>query len=241
MAGGLVGDPGVTPLVSWERLTLGYGTTPVLKAAHGGLVAGSLTAVVGPNGAGKSTLLKALVGLLRPLAGRIDWHGIRRQQLGWLPQQAALQFDFPITVAELASLGRWRRTGLWGALGGCGQQAVAAALAQVGLTALAQQEVVTLSGGQRQRLLFARLLLEEAPVLLLDEPFAALDSSTAADLLALLMQLHREGRTIIAVLHDLELVRSHFPETLLVADRQLLHGPTAQLLAPAALPMRAVQ
>ena len=105
----------------------------------------------------------------------------------------------------------------------------------MGLTGFERRPIGALSGGQMQRVLFARLLLQEADVILLDEPFTAIDAKTAADLMALVQRWHGEGRTVVAVLHDLDAVRAQFPDTLMIAREMVAHGPTAQVLTPANL------
>ncbi len=221
--------------LSLHDLTLGYERHPAVHHVSGHFATGSLTAVVGPNGAGKSTLLKGIMGFLRPLAGHVEWHNATPRQAAYLPQQAELERDFPMTVAEVVALGLWRILGIWRPLTTTLHQRVQEALSIVGLAGLARREIGSLSGGQFQRMLFARVILQDAPVILLDEPFTAIDHRTTEDLLAVLERLHQEGRTVLAVLHDFELVRRHFPETLLIARETVAWGSTAETLTPAAL------
>ncbi|MFC7539418.1 metal ABC transporter ATP-binding protein [Siccirubricoccus deserti] len=191
---------------------------------------GSLTAVVGPNGAGKTTLLRALAGLHRPDHGRIEGAA---GQVALLPQQAALDRGFPLDCLDAVLFGLWGKTGGFRAIRPAARERAEAALAAVGLQGFERRPVGSLSAGQFQRVLFARLLLQDAPVILLDEPFNALDARTSADLLTMVRRWHGEGRTIIAVLHDLELVQREFPETLLLARDCLGWGPTGQVLTAA--------
>ena len=208
-------------------LTLGYDRHPAVHHLDLDLAPGSLTAVVGPNGAGKSTLLKGLTGELAPLEGRID-RGVAR--LAYLPQLSEVDRSFPIAVGAFVAMGLWHRVGAFGRVSGKDAARVAEALAAVGLTGFDQRPISALSGGQVQRVMFARLLLQDAELILLDEPFTALDTKTAADLLAVVQRWHGEGRTVLAVLHDVEAVRRHFPETLLLAREKVAHGATAQVL-----------
>ncbi|MBF0460829.1 MAG: ABC transporter ATP-binding protein [Magnetococcales bacterium] len=221
------------PIIRLENLTLGYERHPAIHHLSGQFARGSLTAVVGPNGAGKSTLLKGIKGLLRPLAGSIHLEGVTRGDLSFLPQQTELEQDFPISVWDAVLIGHWRRTHTGRAMGDTHRQQAKAALDAVGLGGFIHRIVSTLSGGQRQRMLFARILVEDAPVILLDEPFTAVDDRTVAVLLAMVQAWHSQGRTVIAVLHDLEQVRRHFPATLLLARHALAWGATASVLAPA--------
>ena len=172
--------------ITLRDLTLGYDGHPAVHHLSGAIAPGALLAVVGPNGAGKSTLIKALAGLLTPIGGHID--GLAGQRVAYLPQQAALERGFPIGVGEFAAMGLWHETGAFGGFSRAQRERVRAALAAVGLEGHARQPIDTLSGGQLQRTLFARLMLQDAPVLLLDEPFSAIDQRTTVDLLQLLRQ-----------------------------------------------------
>jgi len=213
----------------FENLTLGYERHPAVHHLDGQVNSGDLLALVGPNGAGKSTLLKGLMNELRPLGGRILWPN-KKPSLAYLPQRSGLNLDFPLRVADFVSLGHWPRLGAFSRVSREQRQAVDAALAQVGMAGFEKRALDSLSGGQLQRILFARLLLEDAQLLLLDEPFAAVDEQTTEDLLALIHEWNREGRTVIAVLHDLRQVTEHFPKTLLLARDALALGATAQVL-----------
>jgi zinc/manganese transport system ATP-binding protein len=216
-------------------LTVGYGRHPAVHHLAGAFPPGSLTAVVGPNGAGKSTLLKALAGLMRPMGGRIGLDGLSPRDLAYLPQQAEVDRQFPITVRDFASLGLWRRVGAFGGITPALWDRVAGALGAVGLAGLEARAIGSLSGGQFQRLLFARVLLQDAPAILLDEPFAAIDARTTTDLMALVREWSGQGRTVVAVMHDLDLVRRAFPLALVLARRVVAWGPVPEALAPANL------
>lgn len=223
------------PAIVLHDLTVGYGGHPAVHHLSGSFVRGSLTAVYGPNGAGKSTLLKVVAGLLRPLGGRVDLRGLEPGGLGFLPQQAEVDRSFPITVADMVALGLWRSVGALGRVTADHWVRVGQALAIVGLTGFESRAIGSLSAGQFQRVLFARLLLQDAPVILLDEPFTAMDARTTADLLAVVLRWHGQGRTVLAVIHDLEQARQHFPSTLLLAREPIAWGPTAQTLTEANL------
>lgn len=224
--------PVAPPAIVLHDLTLGYERHPAVHHLSLTLPPGALVAVVGPNGAGKSTLLKALTGQLAPLGGRIDGLGEARR-VAYLPQHSGIDRSFPISVQELAILGLWHEVGALGRYSAAHRRACHEALAAVGLLGFERRGIDTLSGGQMQRALFARLILQDAPVVLLDEPFAAIDQRTTRDLLALLHRWHAQGRTVIAVLHDLAQVREHFPHTLLLAREPVAWGPTAEVLTAA--------
>ena len=216
--------------IAFRDVTLGYDRHPAVHHLDGEVPQGALLAVVGPNGAGKSTLFRGIAGILKPLSGTIDLGGLDIRDIAYLPQSVDIDRTFPISVFDLVGTGLWRTTGLFGGMGKAARDKIAQALAAVGLNGFENRSIGTLSGGQMQRMLFARALLQDARLIVLDEPFNAIDAKTSADLLALVRRWHDEGRTVLAALHDFDLVRSHFPETLLLARGPVAWGPTAQVL-----------
>jgi zinc/manganese transport system ATP-binding protein len=223
------------PAIIFRDLTLGYDRHPAVHHITGAVKRGELLAVVGPNGAGKSTLLKGLVGELKPLSGSLELDGLKKPNIAYLPQQIEIDRSFPISVFDCVAMGLWREIGAWRGLDGGRNEGVARALATVGLVDLADRPVGALSGGQFQRVLFARLLLQDAALVLLDEPFRAVDTKTIGDLIALILRWQSEGRTVLAALHDIEQVRAHFPTTLLLAREVVAWGETRKVLTPAHL------
>jgi len=218
------------PQLRFHNLTLGYDRHPAVHHLDGLVKDGALLAVVGPNGAGKSTLFKAIAGTLRPLAGSITRDGKGGREIAYLPQAPDIDRSFPIGVYDMVAMGLWRRRGALGGIAEKDHRAIEAAIAAVGLTGFERRQIGTLSGGQMQRMLFARLVTQDAPLILLDEPFAAIDARTSAELLTLVQRWHREGRTVLAALHDVDLVRAIFPETLLLAREPVAWGPTREAL-----------
>jgi zinc/manganese transport system ATP-binding protein len=214
----------------FRNLTLGYERHPAVHHLDGEVEAGALLAVIGPNGAGKSTLFKGIVGALKPLAGAIERDGLDPRDIAYLPQVAEIDRSFPINVYDIVAMGLWRAKGAFGGIGGKDHHVIEAAIAAVGLTGFEQRVIGTLSGGQMQRMLFARLLLQDARVIVLDEPFTAVDAKTSADLLNLVRQWHRERRTVLAALHDIDLVRANFAQTLLLAREPVAWGATREVL-----------
>jgi zinc/manganese transport system ATP-binding protein len=225
----------VEPLLRFDNLTLGYNRHPAVHHLRGEVAAGSLLAIVGPNGAGKSTLLKGITGELRPLQGRIELTGVERRQIAYLTQQTTLDNSFPIVVHDFVAMGLWREIGAFAGLDRRLRERIAEAIDGVGLNGLETRPIGALSGGQLQRALFARVVLQDAPLVLLDEPYGAIDAATVRDLAALVRRWHREGRTVIAVLHDLEHVRQEYPETMLLARELVARGETAGVLCDANL------
>jgi len=220
----------MTARLGFRNVTLGYDRHPAVHHLNGEIPAGTLLAVVGPNGAGKSTLFRGIVGILKPLSGHIERHGLDTHDIAYLPQIADIDRSFPISVFDFVGTGLWRTTGAFGRIGPAARQRIALALAAVGLSGFENRTIGTLSGGQMQRMLFARVLLQDARMIVLDEPFNAVDARTTADLVHLVGHWRDEGRTVIAALHDIELVRDSFPETLLLARGVVAWGPTAEVL-----------
>jgi zinc/manganese transport system ATP-binding protein len=221
-------------VIALENLTVTYQRHPALHHVSGHFEKGSLTAVIGPNGAGKSTLLKSILGLIRINSGRVVATP-HRKRIAYLPQQADIERSFPISVFDCVLLGYWQRMGLFGRVDPAMHQRAYAALAAVGLEGFEQRSVGSLSAGQFQRVLFARILLQDAELIMLDEPFNAIDSRTTSDLLAIVQAWHAQGRTVIAVLHDYDQVRAQFPQALLLARNVVAWGATETVLTTANL------
>ena len=219
-----------------EDLTVSYGTAPALWDIDLDIPPGVMCAIVGPNGAGKSTLIKAALGLLRPVAGHVRFLGRpigqMRGQIGYVPQRHSVDWDFPATALDVVEMGLYRRLGWLRRPGRATRARAVDALARVGLQDLAQRQISQLSGGQQQRVFLARALVQDAPILILDEPMAGVDATTEAVILALLKQLRDEGRTIIVVHHDLSTVQTHFDWLVMLNVRIIAQGPVAQVYTP---------
>lgn len=218
--------------VTLENVTLSYRRHPAVHHVTGVFESGSLTAITGPNGAGKSTLLRAIAGLEKPQEGRILINPPQRGRIAYLPQASGLQRDFPVTVLQLVSTGLWHRAGSLRAVTPGMLRQAQQALEQVGLHGMDGRDIGSLSAGQFQRALFARLIVQDAALILLDEPFTAIDESTTRHLLDIVKTWHAQGRTVIAVLHELEQIRQHLPRTLLLARECIAWEATARALHP---------
>ncbi len=216
-------------MVKVDNLTVSYRQHPALHHISGQFATGSLTAVIGPNGSGKSTLLKSIMGLLKPSGGGVQV-STPRERIAYLPQMTEIDRSFPMPVRDCVLLGCWSALGAWGGVKPDMIARADAAIQSVGLEGFEQRTVGSLSSGQFQRVLFARLLVQDAELILLDEPFNAMDSRTTATLLDLIRQWHAEGRTVIAVLHDDAQVRAHFGQTVLLARELVAWGDTADVL-----------
>jgi zinc/manganese transport system ATP-binding protein len=224
----------MTPAVTLDDLTVSYRRHPALHHISGSFAQGSMTALIGPNGAGKSTLLKSILGLIPVDSGRIATR-VDRRRIAYLAQQSEIERGFPIAVRDCVLLGYWQSVGVFGAIS---EQLIAradAALLAVGLDGFAARPIGSLSAGQFQRVLFARMLLQDAELILLDEPFNAIDAKTTAALLEVVQSWHREKRTIIAVLHDYDQVRRYFPRSLLLARETIAWDDTGMVLTAANL------
>lgn len=213
-----------------ENLTVSYQSRPAVHHIDMVFEQGCMYAIFGPNGAGKSTLLKAVMGLLPCSTGKVDWQNLRRADIAYLPQQSDCDRSQPMTVFELAAMGLWYEIGFFGRVNAAQRERVLNALHRVQMNEFADRPIGALSNGQFQRVLFARMLAQNAQVLLLDEPFNAVDAKTTYALLELLRQENQAGKSVIAVLHDYEQVRAYFPNTLLIAKEKIANGQTEDVL-----------
>lgn len=240
-----------SPSIVLQDVTIAYQGHPAVHHVSGVFAPGSLTAMVGPNGAGKSTLLRAIAKQIKPSQGQVIYlevpthshqpnhphpmhhpHSPYPYSIAYLPQVAGLNPDFSLRVMDVVAMGLWGRLGALGRIDAQAMAQVQSALEQVNLAQFESRMVDELSVGQLQRVLFARLIVQDAPIILLDEPFNALDASTVRDLLQIVHQWHRQGRLLIAVLHDMQTVREHFEQTLLMARELIAWGPTQDVVTP---------
>ncbi len=219
-----------------EDLTVTYGATPALWDIDIDIPPGVMCAIVGPNGSGKSTLLKAALGLVRSVAGHVRFLGKpvaqMRGQIGYVPQRQTVDWDFPTTVRDVVEMGLYRSLGWFRRPGAAARDRAMTALAEVGMQDYADRQISQLSGGQQQRVFIARALVQDAPILILDEPMAGVDASTEAVIISLLKRLRDEGRTVIVVHHDLTTVKSYFDWLVMLNVRIIAQGPVAQVYTP---------
>lgn len=207
-------------MITLNQLQVGYQGRPVTPEIEGTLARGSMTALVGANGSGKSTLLKTLAGVIPPVSGSVS-RPAPPLRSAWLPQHAELEKSFPLSVFDVVAMGCWPRSGWFRGISRCQREEIMVALETVGMADFARAQPGTLSGGQLQRVLFARMLMQQAELLLLDEPFSGVDEKTIALLLTLLHERHRAGCTLVVVLHDIYTVERHFPQILRLGDQQV--------------------
>jgi len=212
-----------------EDLTVAYGDHPALWDVDVVVPPGTLMAIVGPNGAGKTTLIRAVLGLVKPVAGRVAIFGRpyeeQRSLVAYVPQRTSVDWDFPTNVLDVVTMGRYGSVGWLRRPRKRERAAALAALDQVGLTDLAERQISELSGGQQQRVFLARALVQDARVYLMDEPFQGVDATTERAIVALLHELRANGRTVVAVHHDLQTVGEYFDWVTLLNVRRVASGP----------------
>lgn len=216
-------------MIELDNLVAGYEGTAITPPLSGTLAAGSMTAIVGLNGCGKSTLLKTLAGFLPPVSGSIRWPQ-RRPVIGWLAQRHMLESQFPLVVRDVVSQGAWPQVSLLRGLLRGERRRIDEILARVGLLAMAKTPIEALSGGQFQRMLFARVMVQRAPLVMLDEPFTGIDEATSRALMDFILDMYQQGQTVLAVLHDNQRVMRYFPQTLFLGPQHLRWGDTHDVL-----------
>jgi manganese/zinc/iron transport system ATP- binding protein len=225
-----------SPILEINQLMVNYDKTTVLWDISLKIPPGVLVGIVGPNGAGKSTLIKAALGLVKPMAGKVEFFGQPlkrvRQSVAYIPQRESVDWDFPVTVRDLVVMGCYGRLGLfhrpceadWAAADHC--------LNLVGMAGYAHRQISQLSGGQQQRVFLARALLQEADIYFMDEPFTGVDLATERVIVQLLQQLRAKGKTVFVVHHDLNTVESYFDWVILLNMRLIAYGPIKEFFTP---------
>ena len=214
------------------NLSAGYGDGPVLRDVGLAIAPGSLVGVIGPNGSGKSTLLKAILGLAPVATGDVLLDGRRvaeqRHRVAYVPQREAVDWSFPITAGQVVLMGRYPALGWLRLPRRADRQAVTTALERVDMAGLADRQIGALSGGQQQRVFLARALVQEASLLLLDEPLTGVDQTTEQLIVDLLRGLRDDGATIVQATHDLESAADHSDVLCFVNGRVVAFGPPAE-------------
>lgn len=213
--------------INVEDLTIAYDVKPVLWDVDVRFETGKLTAIVGPNGAGKSTMIKAIMGLIKPISGKIEFDKSMKdakKQIAYVPQSGSVDWDFPATVEDIVLMGRYGHVG-WIRRPKAEDKAIAKEmLEKVGMSRFADRQIAQLSGGQQQRVFLARALTQQAEIYILDEPLKGVDVQTEAILVELLKELTQQGKTVIVVHHDLASVEDYFDNLVLVNVRVIASG-----------------
>lgn len=220
-------------------LTVSYGEKPAVFSVDATFPAAAMTAIIGPNGAGKSTFLKAALGLIPSVSGQVLAFGapvsVSRERIAYVPQRASVDWDFPTTVIDVVLMGQYHRLGLFRRVSATVRAEALAALARVGMADFAARQIGQLSGGQQQRVFLARALAQNADLYLLDEPFAGVDAATERAIIDVLKDLKAQGKTVIAVHHDLTTVGQYFDHVFLINVRRIAEGPVETTFTPEAL------
>lgn len=223
----------MTCVLKVEQLTVNYDKTPVLWDINFAIPAGISVGIIGPNGAGKSTLLKALLGMIRPLSGKMEFFGkpfkSARKRVAYVPQRSSVDWDFPITVLDLVLMGRYGHFGLFKRPTLADREGARRALERVGMLAFSDRQIRELSGGEQQRVFIARALFQDADVYFMDEPFAGVDAATEKAVILLLEKLKEMGKTLFIVHHDLHTVEQYFDWVILLNTCLIAYGPVKEV------------
>jgi manganese/iron transport system ATP-binding protein len=227
------------PVVEFNHVTVRYeGNAPALDDITFQLMRGERIAIVGPNGAGKSTLFKLIAGIMAPTTGEVKVYGYGASGhicVGYVPQRTQVDLNFPVTVADVVMMGRVAKLGLFRHAGRADWRLVHDSLERVGMTALAGRQIGELSGGQQQRVFIARAIVQEAELLLMDEPLNGLDVPSQEAIFEIVDHLRAAGMTVLVSTHDLHLAADRFDRLMLLKHRLLGLGTGAQVLTPANL------
>jgi len=220
-----------TPAIDITDLTVAYQEKPVLWDLDLQVPPGVLLAIVGPNGAGKTTLIKAVLGLIKPVAGQTLIYGApyleQRHLVGYVPQRGSVDWDFPTSVLDVVMMGRYGRLGWLRRPGRQERERALEALEKVGMARYADRQISQLSGGQQQRTFLARALVQDAQVYFMDEPFQGVDATTERAIVGLLKELRAAGKSVVVVHHDLQTVAEYFDWVLLLNVRRIAAGPVS--------------
>lgn len=239
MTAGRAAEPDPRSPLALRGMTVSYGEKPALFSLDATFPAGRMSAIVGPNGAGKSTLLKAALGLIPRVSGEVRVFGrpvaAARDRIAYVPQRSSVDWDFPATAINVVMMGLYGRLGLWRRMTGRHRAEALACLDRVGMADFAGRQIGQLSGGQQQRVFLARALAQKADLYLLDEPFAGVDAATERAIIDVLSDLRNEGRSVIAVHHDLSTVADYFDHVLLLNMRRVAEGPVSEVYSARAL------
>lgn len=223
-----------TQAIDVTDLTVAYHEKPVLWDVDFQAPRESMLAIVGPNGAGKSTLIKAILGLIKPAAGRVLVFGQnyypQSRLVGYVPQRGSVDWDFPTNVLDVVMMGRYGHLGWFKRPSQSDKNLALECLEKVGMKDFINRQISQLSGGQQQRVFIARAFIQDAPIYLMDEPFAGVDATTEKSIITLLRDLKKKGKTVICVHHDLQTLREYFDHVLLLNVRAVALGKVNDVL-----------
>ena len=217
-------------MLSAHNIEIGYRHRSLCDNIQFRLEAGQVCAVIGHNGAGKSTLVRTLLGIQKPLKGHIEWSNKTPRDIAYLGQSNKIDSYFPLRVKDAVAMGAWHKLGFWSRITQDISGRVNDALIRTGLDKMADRPLFECSSGQLQRCFFARAIVQDAPVIILDEPFTAIDQATEYRLIDIIKQWRSEGRTLIVVLHDLSAVMNISDYCLLLGNGQHIFGKTDEVV-----------
>lgn len=224
--------------ISVENLSVVYNGIPALWDISIKFSAGELTAIVGPNGAGKSTLIKAILGLLKPVAGETKILGYsiaklpkRYEKIAYIPQRGSVDWDFPTNVLDVVLMGRYGHLGWFRRPTNKDKELALVALKKFEMEDYTDRQIGELSGGQQQRVFLARAIIQDAQIYLMDEPFGGVDAKSEKMTLDLLEEFREQGKTIIVVTHDLQSLKEYFDNVILINTQLIASGKTEQVLS----------
>ena len=216
-----------------DDLTVAYKYKPVLWDIDLEIPEGILMAIVGPNGAGKSTLIKAILGIVKPLAGKVSIYGEsyvkNRSLVAYVPQKGSVDWDFPTTAIDVVTMGTYGNLG-WVRRPGIKQKKAALeALEKVGMLEFKNRQINQLSGGQQQRIFLARALVQNSLIYFMDEPFQGVDATTEKAIINILKELRKTGKTVVVVHHDLQTVPDYFDWVTFLNVKKVATGPVKEI------------
>ena len=211
-------------------LTVGFPGRTLFRAPDMDIPAGTILAVLGANGSGKSSFVKALLGVLSPMSGEVIWPHQKPHPVAYLAQRTEFDQLFPLRVRDLIAMGKWRGTRFWSRRSWAHSDELLDAAERVGLQGVLTEPMQILSGGQLQRALFARVIMQDAPFVVLDEPFTAIDEKTERMLQELILEWREQGRTVVLAIHDLSAVLRHCDAALLLGEGRARFGAPGDVL-----------
>ncbi|MFD2697994.1 metal ABC transporter ATP-binding protein [Mesonia sediminis] len=216
-----------------DDLTVAYDYKPVLWDIDLKIPEGVLMAIVGPNGAGKSTLIKAILGIIKPIAGSVKIFGkpykTQRAKVAYVPQKGTVDWDFPTTALDVVMMGTYGSLGWIKRPGQAQRKSALEALEKVGMLAFKNRQISQLSGGQQQRIFLARALVQNASIYFMDEPFQGVDATTERAIIKILKELRDAGKTLIVVHHDLQTVPEYFNWVTFLNVKGIASGPVKDI------------
>lgn len=223
-------------MLNVKNLTVAYDDTPVFSDVAVNFNAGKITGIIGPNGAGKSTLIKAILNLVKVRQGSVDYDGQSiksvQKRIAYVEQRKDLDLTFPIDVLDLVLTGTYGKLGLFKSPGKAEKQASLDALEQVSLSKFKKRQIGNLSGGQLQRVFVARAIVQQAEIIILDEPFVGIDLQSETAIMQILKQWRDENKTIIVIHHDLNKVTKYFDDLVILNHGIVDFGPAQEVYNP---------